>query len=113
MYISLFLLIFAVVYIIYLHGKIKELRELQKTIALLQEQILLLEGIEKRINKLEKAGISIMELENEEGDDKNGKMEKFRKILSRAYFSGWYQLSRAQREKIHSIREEVEHKIPW
>lgn len=113
MYISSFLLIFAIVYIIYLHGKNKELKELQKTIALLQEQILLLEGIKKRISRLEKAGITITELGNEEGDDKDGKMEKFIKILSRAYFSGWYQLSQAQREKIHSIREEVEHKIPW
>ena len=50
-YISLFLLILAIVYIVYLHGKNEELKELQKTIALLQEQILLLDGIKKRISK--------------------------------------------------------------
>ncbi len=113
MYISAFLLICAIVYIIYLHGKNKELRELQKTIALLQEQILLLDGIRKRINNLEKSGISIKGLENKDGDEDDGKIEKIIKILSRAYFSGWYQLSGEQRDKIHSIREEVEHKIPW
>lgn len=113
MYISLFLLICAVVYIIHLHGKKEELRELQKTIALLQEQILLLAGIERRIDKLEKVGISITGLGSEHGDSKDEKKEKFKKILSRAYFSGWYQLSSAQREKLHSTREEVERKFPW
>jgi len=112
MYIPIFLLICALVYVFYLRKKEKELIELQKTIALLQEQILLFETIRRRIYKLEKVGIPIKglkELENSNEDrQKNENDKEGFTVLSLAYFKGFAQLSEEVKKEIHATREKVE-----
>ncbi|MBU4016184.1 hypothetical protein KJ980_08550 [Patescibacteria group bacterium] len=114
MYIIIFLLLFAVGYIFYLRKQVNELSNLQKTIALLQEQTLLFEGIGKRIEKLEKEGISIIVPANYDVKGVEDKGKRLIKILSQAYFKGWYKFSMEQRKEIHSNRELIENKnIQW
>lgn len=113
MYISLFLLICAVVYIFYLRGKKKELDELQTTIALLQEQILLVDVVRKRINKLEEKGLEIRGLENEEDWDDGNSEKRIIEILLHAYHKGFYQLSNETKKEIHTTREKVEDNNFW
>jgi hypothetical protein len=112
MYISTFLLICALVYIFYLRKKEKELIELQKTIALLQEQILLFETISRRVSKLEKTGVSIKGLRELEDSDEDIQENKDDKegltVLSLAYFKGFSQLTEGIKKEIHTTREKIE-----
>jgi type II secretory pathway component PulJ len=123
MYISSILLVGTIVYIFYLHkkkkelaGKKRELNELQKTIALLQEQILLVDAVRKRMDKLKKEGLGLKGLENwdddEDGESSDDK-EKIIEVLLHAYHEGFYQLSDETKKEIHATREKVERNNFW
>jgi|GEM_PF-3013310 len=112
MYISSFLFLCLTIYLAYLYSKKKEsddkLNELQKMIALLQEQIQIMNVVDRRIYKLQQTGIKIVPMNLEKKNDEAVR-EEFRSILSKAYFLGWYKLPEKIREEIHSIREQSEH----